>query len=118
MKVLKVTELLGTPVLLAPEKGGELASYIKNSLGFFSPSVEVDFNGYQFLSSAFLNHAFGQICIDEDWDLQKFSKKVTVKGLDEDDQDDLALALDNAQLRRKLLKEGISVEDFFSKIPA
>jgi hypothetical protein len=41
MKVLKVVELLGTPVLLAPEKGGELASHIKGSLGLFSPSVTI-----------------------------------------------------------------------------
>jgi hypothetical protein len=119
MKTITVTELLETTCLLAPEKGALLASEIRNSLGFFSHAVVVDFAGYQFLSSAFLNHAFGQLCIDEDWDIEDFRKKISVKGLDEDDLNELELAIDNAEVRRKLMKKGIDPEEYYSRrIPA
>ncbi len=114
MKSIKVVDLLGTPCLLAPELGQSLAARIKDSLGLFSSSVKVDFEGYQFLSSAFLNHAFGQICIDEDWDTPKFEKKVSVVGLQEDDLDEMRLAVDNAQARRNMIRQGISPETYYS----
>ena len=118
MKSIKVVELLSTPCLLAPEKGTSLLSEIQNSIKS-SPSVVVDFTGYEFLSSAFLNHAFGQICIDQGWDTDKFHKKVKTKGLDEDDVDELELAIDNVQTRRSLIKQGINPEQYYaSRLPA
>lgn len=117
MNTIRVVELLGTPCLLAPERGIQLAAEIKKSIGFLS-RVEVDFTGYEFMSSAFLNNSFGQICLDEGWDSEKLHKKVKIKGLDEDDLDEFALAIDNAQSRRVLLRQGINSEQYLSRLPA
>ena len=118
MKTLKVVDLLETPCLLAPEKGVTLLSIIVKALKS-SPGITVDFDGYEFLSSAFLNHVFGQICIDEGWNVEKFHKTIKIKGLDEDDVDEVELAIDNAQTRRSLLKQGINPEQYYSsRLPA
>lgn len=114
MKTLKVVNLWGNPCLLAPEKGDQLLAEIKNSFGLLSRSVEVDFSGYEFLSSAFLNRAFGQLCIDEKWTREKFHEKVKIKGLEEDDKEELELAIDNAAARLSLLKQGINPEEYFA----
>ena len=119
MNTIKVTKLFDNPVLLAPEKGEELCNKIKAALKKFD-TVKVDFSGYEFLSSAFLNRAFGQLCIDLDMSAEKFERKVKILNLSEDDTEDLALAIDNAQFRRKLIKQGVKDigEYFASRLPA
>lgn len=118
MKNIIVVRLLETPCLLAPEKGKLLADEIRKALAS-SKSVSVDFADYEFLSSAFLNHAFGQLCIDLDWHADVFHQKVQIVGLDEDDADELELAIDNAQTRRSLIKRGINPKEYYaSLIPA
>ena len=118
MKTIGVVNFLETPCLLAPEKGTLLADEIKRLIKS-ARNVSVDFTDYEFLSSAFLNHAFGQLCIDLDWDAATFNKKINVVALDEDDVDELTLAIDNAQTRRSLMKRGIKPEDYYSaRIPA
>ena len=119
MNTIKVIKLFDNPVLLAPEKGEELCKKIKAGLKKFD-TVKVDFSGYEFLSSAFLNRAFGQLCIDLDLGAEAFDKKVKILNMTEDDTDDLALAIDNAQFRRKLIKQGVTDigEYFASRLPA
>lgn len=118
MKTIKVTEVVRNPCLLAPDKGAQLASEIRKALRR-SPKVEVDFSGYEFLSSSFLNQAFGQLCLDLDWDAKAFFRKLKITGLQEDDLDELELAIDNAQTRRTLVKKGISPQQYFStRLPA
>lgn len=119
MNTIRVTRLFDNPVLLAPEKGEELCKKIRAGLKKFD-TVKVDFAGYEFLSSAFLNRAFGQLCIDLDMSMQEFEKKVEILNLNEDDTEDLALAIDNAQFRRKLIKQGVTDigEYFASRLPA
>jgi hypothetical protein len=118
MKTIKVVEVVGNPCLLAPDKGALLASEIQRALRR-SPKVHVDFSGYEFLSSSFLNQAFGQLCLDLDWDTKAFFRKVKITGLQEDDLDELELAIDNAQTRRALVKKGITPQEYFSaRLPA
>lgn len=118
MKTIKVVEVVGNPCLLAPDKGTQLASEIQKSLRRNS-KVGVDFAGYEFLSSSFLNQAFGQLCLDLDWDTKAFFRKVKVIGLQEDDLEELKLAVDNAQTRRTLVKKGISPQEYFAaRLPA
>jgi len=119
MKLIHVVEFLGNPVLLAGELGARLELKIKESLNG-SRVVEVDFSGYKFISTAFFNRAFGQLCLDMDWSADKFKKSLKVTGLEEDDFDDVELALENAQLRRKLKSSGVKdmKEYFESRLPA
>ncbi len=118
MNTIKVTKLLDNPVLIAHEKGEELCRKIKAGIERFG-NVKVEFSGYEFLSSAFLNKAFGQLCIDLDLSAREFAEKVEITNLSEDDLDDLALAIDNAQFRRKLINQGVKNlrEYFASRIP-
>ncbi|HEY9167746.1 MAG TPA: STAS-like domain-containing protein [Candidatus Kryptonia bacterium] len=119
MNTIRVVKLFDNPVLLAPEKGEELCTKIKAGLKRFG-NVKVDFAGYEFISSAFLNRAFGQLCIDLDLDTEEFHEKVQIMSLSQDDVDDLELAIDNAQFRRKLIKQGVTDigEYFASRLPA
>lgn len=120
MNTVRVVKLFdNNPVLLASEKGEELCAKIKDVIKRFG-SVKVNFAGYEFLSSTFLNRAFGQLCIDMNWGTEKFRKNVKVMGLDDDDIIDLEVAVNNAQLRRKLIKKGVTdlKEYFDSRLPA
>ena len=118
MKPINVVELVGNPCLLAPDKGTSLLQSINDGLKKTN-SVVVDFTGYEFLSSTFLNHSFGQLCIDNDWDETTFKAKVLIKGLEEDDLDDVALTIHNAQVRRSLIRKNISPADYYSqRLPA
>lgn len=119
MKTIRVVEFLDNPVLLAGELGERLEEKIMETLKR-ARGVEADFSGYKFISSAFLNRAFGQLCLDMDWSADKFKKNVKVLALEDDDTDDLELALYNAQLRRKLKKNGVKdMKGYFeSRIPA
>lgn len=119
MKTICVVEFLENPVLLAGELGDRLEEKMKETLKG-ARSVQIDFTGYRLVSSAFFNRAFGQLCLDMDWSGDKFKKTIKVAGLQEDDVDDLELAIYNAQLRRKLKKKGVKdmKEYFDSRIPA
>lgn len=118
MKKLQVVAFLGTPCLLVSEKGDVLAAEVRHQLDS-NGQVNVDFGGYEFLSSAFLNHAFGQLCIDMNLDVPLFHNRIRVSGLQEDDAEELELALDNAQTRRTLLMKGTNPDQFFSsRLPA
>ncbi len=119
MKSIHVVDFLENPVLLAGELGDRLEEKIKQTLNG-GHGVEVDFAGYKFISSTFFNRAFGQLCLDMDWSADKFKKNVKVAKLEEDDYDDVELALNNAQLRRKLKKSGVTdmKEYFESRLPA
>lgn len=93
--------------------GRPLASEIKKHLQS-QHRVNVDFGGYEFLSSAFLNHAFGQICIDLNWDAETFRQHISIANMDEDNLEELQLAIDNAQTRRVLILRGMSPDKYYS----
>lgn len=108
-----VVDFLGTPQLIAHENGTALASEIKKQLQT-QHRVNVDFGGYEFLSSAFLNHSFGQICIDLNWDAETFRQHISITNMDEDNLEELQLAIDNAQTRRVLILRGMSPDQYYS----
>jgi hypothetical protein len=114
MKIINVVALVDNPCLLAHDKVASLLQSINDGLKK-SDSVVVDFTGYEFLSSTFLNHSFGQLCIDNDWDETTFKRKVFIKGMEEDDLDDVALTIHNAQVRRSLIHKSISPADYYSQ---
>jgi cytochrome b involved in lipid metabolism len=113
MKEINVIDLLNSPVLLAAEKGELLYEEIKKH-SKSKVKVPVNFKGYKFLSSTFLNNAFGQLCIDLNLDEKSFFEKVKVVGLNEDDTDDLNMVISNAQFRKKLIEDKINVQEFYS----
>lgn len=118
MRTIPVVDTLGTPCLLASEKGTLLGEEIKQILQT-QPAVRVDFTGYEFLSTAFLNHALGQLCIDLNWDAKTFHDNVHIANMGEDDLEDLELAIDNAQTRRGLLLRGVDPDQYYSsRLPA
>lgn len=119
MKSIRVVEFLENPVLLAGELGDHLEEKIKETLKGVH-CVEVDFSGARFISTAFFNRAFGQLCIDMNWPSEKFHKAIKISGLEEDDIIDLDVAIDNAQLRRKLTRNGVTdlKEYFQTRLPA
>lgn len=118
MDVIHVVRLLGTSHLLTTDEGAAVASEIKKQLQS-QHSVNVDFSGYELLSSAFLNHAFGQICIDLNWDAETFWRNISIANMCEDEFEELQLAIDNAQTRRMLKLKGQNAAQYFSsRLPA
>lgn len=110
MRTIKVVEILGDPVLLAPDKGERIRKEIEHS----KDPVIVDFDGYQFLSSTFLNHAFGQLCINNCWPAATFHEAVKVVNLQDDDIDELDLTIGNAEMRLGMIQKGIDPLEFFA----
>ena len=110
MRTIKIVEILGNPVLLAPDKGERIRKEIEEA----TTPVAVDFDGYKFISSTFLNHAFGQLCINMQWSGKVFFEKVIITNLQEDDYDELLLAIDNAEARLEMMRKGINPKDFFA----
>jgi hypothetical protein len=118
MQALHVLNIVGSPVLLASEKGETLKLAILKALESL-PLVIVDFTGYQFISSTFFNYAFGALCIEEAWNQDDFNKNIKIQGLSEDDAEELELCLFNVQQRRNLLAHDINTEEFYAtRIPA
>lgn len=117
--MIKVVEILNSPVLLASDKGDKLYKLIKKTLGA-KPFKEItlDFDGAKFLSSTFLNHAFGQLCIDLKISEKQFFSKIKFVNLDEDDFDEVKLCVLNAQMRRDIIKKGHDEQKIYASIAA
>lgn len=115
MKKIKIIDLVESPVLLSPDKGqillNEVKKYIKKS-----EKVTIDFTGYKFFSSSFLNNSFGQLCMDMNMSEKEFFNTFSFSGLSEDDLDEIKLSVHNAQTRRKLLKENVNVDEFYKNL--
>ncbi len=115
---IKVVNLLNSPCLLASEKGVSLSEEIKINLAKYN-KVKVDFSGYKFISSTFLNNAFGQLCIELSMSKEEFNENIFIIGLDEDDEDEIELTIENAQMKRKLIDKDIDFKELSkTMIPA
>jgi len=118
MKKITIVDLIQSPVLLSPEKGQILLKELKSQLEK-SKKINLDFSGFKFFSSSFLNNSFGQLCLDLNISEKDFFNKISFSGLSEDDIDEINLTIHNAQVRRKLKKEDVNVDKFYKKlIPA
>lgn len=115
MKKIKIIDLVESPVLLSPDKGLILLNEIKSQLNK-SKKVVIDFAGYKFFSSSFLNNSFGQLCMDMNMTEKDFFNKISFSGLNEDEIDEIKLSVHNAQTRRKLLKENVNIDDFYKNL--
>jgi hypothetical protein len=107
---LNPVNLLGTPFLITPGEAEQVRREIEKS----TDRVVVDFDGYQFLSSTFLNHAFGQLCINNGWSAETFYDAVKVEDLQEDDIDKFQLTIENAEMRLGMIRKGIDLVEFFA----
>jgi hypothetical protein len=117
MSVIKVVELLGTKSLLTAEKGEELFDAIKEAVEK-NNIISLDFEGYDYFSSSFINHSIGQICVDKGWDFETYSQHVTLKNVDEDDLVDIKLAVVNAFHKYTLIKNKIDPQKHYSEFYA
>jgi len=114
MPIINVTELLQSTSLLTAEKGRELYNEIVNKLALYT-KLTIDFTDYDFLSTSFLNNSFGQLALDKGWNYQKMRSILDIIGLDEDDLDEVDLAVFNAMSKRSLMEKGIDVQEFYAK---
>lgn len=110
---IKIVELIGNPVLLSPDKA-EVLFYTLMTYTFDKNKIVVDFDGYKFLSSTFLNNSFGKIILDLGLNKENYNKKITVKNIRKDDMVDYNLALDNAFTKSKWLSKGIDPQKFYT----
>jgi|GEM_PF-2226138 hypothetical protein len=113
---LKVVDLAGSPVLLASEKGDRLYLILEQKLSDTGEKIELDFEGYKFISSTFLNHALGQLCIDKNLNEEQFFNKISILNLSEDELDEVKLCVANAQMRRAIREKGFNENEFYSNL--
>ncbi len=112
MKTINIVDVLGTTNLLTSERGTYLRKIIETEISN-SPVVNLDFAGYEFVSSSFINSAFGDLCLDLDWSVNDFYKKINLSGIDEDDKNDIELSIFNAKHRKELIKSGKNLSDYY-----
>lgn len=113
MITINVISILSSNSLLTAEKGKELLSAIEKGLNS-SSSIIIDFSGFSFLSSSFLNNSFGQLALDRNWEFDTLKKHIQFNGIDEDDLEEIELAVFNALSRRNLINKGIDPQAFYS----
>ena len=115
MKTIKVVELLGTASFMSYEKGSKLLEIVLEELER-NNVVEIDFTGYSYISTSFINNSFGELALRNGWDFKEFEKHIKLVALDEDDTDDVKLAIINANNRSLLINNGINPESFYAHI--
>ncbi len=114
MKTINVVSLLGTTGLLSSVKGEHLLNKILEYLDDSGNKVVIDFAGYEFFSSTFLNHSFGELVIRKNWSLQDFKSNLEIVNLSEDDYSDMELSIFNAIQRKKMIDKGQKPEDVYN----
>ncbi|MES2764463.1 MAG: STAS-like domain-containing protein [Bacteroidota bacterium] len=114
MRNINVIELLDSPVLLAPDKGLHLLSEIEKQIKNLG-KIKLDFSGYQFLSSTFLNHSFGKYCLNNELSKSKFFERIEIVGLSDDDLEEVEDVVYNAEMKWKLIRKGHNPDNFPSR---
>ncbi len=112
MKIINVVNVLGTSNLLTSERGTYLRKIIESVISN-SSQVNLDFSGYEFISSSFINSAFGDLCLELDWSVSDFYKKINLSSIEEDDKNDIELSIFNAKRRNELIKSGKNLSDYY-----
>jgi hypothetical protein len=113
---LKVIDIAGSPVLMSPEKGDKVYERLNRSLSLSDEKIELDFDGYKLISSTFLNHAFGQLCIDKKLKVEQFFNKISFLNLSNEDFDEVKLCIINAQTRLSLRENGFNENEIYSNL--
>lgn len=113
-----VCEYLHNTNLLSPDLGQKLRKKIvtKNNN---RNKIILDFAGYDYMSSSFLNQALGYILINKKWSIREFKKNIKWINVNKDDKLDFDLALENARNKLRLIQNNIDPEKFFREhLPA
>ena len=118
MQTVMVCEFLKTTHLLSPEKGKQLRDNIL-SLMEESDLIVLDFDGYEYISSSFFNEALGKILIEKKLTAGKLKQIIQWKNISEDDEIDILLSLENAEIKLRLIQRKIDPEEFYrANLPA
>jgi hypothetical protein len=109
-----VCDMLQTNDLLSPRQGEVLRNKIIQQLEL-NNSVCLDFINYKSLSSSFLNEVIGKLIIQNNWTPAIFKEKVLWKNIDEDDQNTIEMAIDNAKTKLYLINNKIDQAEFYQR---
>lgn len=112
MAKINVCEFLKTNNLLALEKGEELRHKILNLLQN-NKEIILDFEGYDYISSSFLNESIGKLIVDQELSVGELMSRVKLENISEDDEIDFQIAIENAKTRLHLIKSNIDPEEFY-----
>jgi hypothetical protein len=113
MKKISVIEALTTSVLLSTDKGKSLFYLIVEELKKHD-RITLDFSGYEYISTTFLNNSFGDLIVTYNWDFEILKKHIDIIGLSEDDIDELKLSVNNAKFKKNLIDKGLNPEEIYS----
>ncbi|MBI3125958.1 MAG: STAS-like domain-containing protein [Ignavibacteriales bacterium] len=115
MSKISVVNLLGSSALLSAEKGISLFQEITKSLNS-SSVLTLDFTGYEYISSTFINRSFGKLSVEKNWTFEDLKKNISFVNLNSDDLDDIELAVINAHERAVLLEKGVNLQQHYSTV--
>lgn len=109
---LKIIDIVGSSSLLAAEKASHLLDILKSQS--LDETIVLDFDGYDYISSTFINQSIGQLCLDNNWTSEKFFEHFIIENIDEDDLDNIELAISNAYHKSLLQSKSINPEEHYS----
>lgn len=113
MITINLVKLIGSSSLLSSQKGITLYEELKNFLNEHNQLI-LDFAGYEYLSSIFINRSFGQLCVDKGWNIDELYKHIELKNVSDEDLASIELAVSNANHRHHLISQNIDPEKYYS----
>ena len=113
MKKISVVEKLDTPVLLSTDKGKSLFYILLDELKH-QETLVLDFSGYEYISTTFLNNSIGDLVVTNNWDFETLNKHLNISGLSEDDLEALKLSVNNSKFKKSLIDKGLNPEEIYS----
>ena len=118
MSKIKVCDYLENSHLLSPDKGKELRKKVLDLLNR-SESIILDFDGYEYISSSFVNEVLGKVLIEKKWTGEELKRRVKWENLSEDDETDFLISIENAETKLQLIQNNIDPDEFYrANIPA
>jgi len=112
MAIINVCEFLNTNNLLAPDKGRQLRHKILSLLKG-NKEIALNFDGYNYISSSFLNESIGKLIVDQELSVDELTSIIKWENISEDDETDFQIAIENAKTRLHLVKNDIDPEEFY-----
>jgi hypothetical protein len=112
---IKISDIIAGDALLSIQKGELLYSELEKGLAL-SSDVAVDFTGFAYLSSSFLNASVGKLVLEHGWSEEDFDRHIRVSGLDEADESRFRLTVANAVNRITLRRKNIDTKEFYARL--
>jgi len=113
MITINVVKLIGSSSLLSSNKGITLYEELNNFLKEHR-QITLDFFGSEYLSTIFINHSLGQLCVDMGWDITKFYEHFNIINISEEHQASIELAISNAYHRYNLIAQKLDPKEYYS----